>query len=127
VHAVVADQLVLQFHGYGGLAGGGQAGQPDCEALLVAQFGALLAGEGAGVEGDVAVVGLVWCRGGMGVGLGSYVDILEELHTVQRRCRKKKDEGQLKRGRVRRKEDPRGSQILAVKYTMAQLYTSGLS
>jgi hypothetical protein len=79
------------------------------------------------VEGDVAVVGLVWCRGGMGVGLGSYVDILEELHTVQRRCRKKKDEGQLKRGRVRRKEDPRGSQILAVKYTMAQLYTSGLS
>jgi hypothetical protein len=59
------------------------------------------------------------------VGLVSYVDILERLYTVDAEERKKKrDEGQLKRGRVRN-EDPRGLQILAVKYTMAQYEWNG--
>lgn len=55
VDTAVADELVLELDGEGGLAGGGESGQPDCETLLVAQLGALAAGQGAGVEGDVAV------------------------------------------------------------------------
>jgi hypothetical protein len=44
---------VLEFDGDGGFAGGGEAGQPDCETALVAQVAALRAGEGRGVECDV--------------------------------------------------------------------------
>ena len=70
---------MLELDGQGGLARGGESGQPDCETLLVAQLGALAAGQGAGVEGDVAVFrGLV--LGYIGIGLVfTYVDILEGL------------------------------------------------
>lgn len=52
--AAVAEELVLQLDGDGGLARGGEAGEPDGEAALVAQGAALVAGEGAGVVGDVS-------------------------------------------------------------------------
>lgn len=54
VDAAVTDELVLELDGNGGLAGGGETGQPDGETLLLAQIGALGASEAAGVEGDVA-------------------------------------------------------------------------
>lgn len=53
----LAEQLVLEFDGDCGLAAGGQAGEPDCEATLVAQGGALSVGDAAGVEGYVSFVG----------------------------------------------------------------------
>jgi hypothetical protein len=46
---------VLQFHGDGGFARGGEPGEPDCEAALVAEGAALGAGDGAGVVGDVSI------------------------------------------------------------------------
>lgn len=54
--AAVAQELVLQLHGEGGLARGRQAGEPDCEPALVAQRTALGAGQAGGVEGDVAIL-----------------------------------------------------------------------
>lgn len=51
----VAEELVLEFHGDGGFARGGEAGQPDGQAVLVAELGALVAGHGGGVVGNVAV------------------------------------------------------------------------
>lgn len=50
---------MLELDGDGGLSGGGETGQPDCEAALVAQAAALCAGEGGGVVGDVPEEGLV--------------------------------------------------------------------
>lgn len=49
------EQVLLEGGGDGGLAGGGEAGEPEGEALLLAVLAALLASE-AGVPGDVAVV-----------------------------------------------------------------------
>lgn len=54
VHATVADKLLLELDGESGLSGGTEAGQPDCETLLVAEGAALGAGDARGVEGDVA-------------------------------------------------------------------------
>lgn len=54
VDAAVTEELVLEFDGDGGFARRGEAGKPDCEAALVAQGAALLAGQGAGVVGDVS-------------------------------------------------------------------------
>lgn len=48
------QEVLLQGGGDGGLARGGEARQPDCEAALGAQLVALAAGEG-GMPGDVAV------------------------------------------------------------------------
>jgi hypothetical protein len=48
------EEVLLQGRGNGGLARGGEARQPDCEAALGAQLVALAAGEG-GMPGDVAV------------------------------------------------------------------------
>lgn len=59
VHAAVVEQLALEFDGNGGLARGGETGQPDRQTLLVAQGAALGLGQGGGVEGDVAAAGLV--------------------------------------------------------------------
>jgi hypothetical protein len=58
MHAALAEQLVLQLDGDGGLAGGGKTGQPDRQTLLIAQGAALGLGQGGGVEGDVAAAGL---------------------------------------------------------------------
>lgn len=49
------EQVLLEGGGDGGLAGGGEAGEPEGEALLLAVLATLLASE-AGVPGDVAVV-----------------------------------------------------------------------
>lgn len=46
---------MLEFHGDGRLAGGGEAGEPDREASLVSEGGALRVRDGAGVVGYVAV------------------------------------------------------------------------
>lgn len=54
VDAAVADELLLELDGESGLSGGAEAGKPDCETLLVAEGGALGAGDARGVEGDVA-------------------------------------------------------------------------
>lgn len=48
------QEVLLERGGHGGLAGGGEAGQPDCEAALAAQLVALAAREGR-MPGDVAV------------------------------------------------------------------------
>lgn len=48
------EEVLLQGGGDGGLARGGEARQPDCEAALAAQLVALAAGEG-GMPGDVTV------------------------------------------------------------------------
>jgi hypothetical protein len=45
---------VLEFDGDGGFAGGGEAGEPDCEALLAAELVALCAGDLGWVVGDVS-------------------------------------------------------------------------
>lgn len=47
------EEVLLEGGGDGRLARGGQTGEPDGAALLLAEFAALLAGE-AGVPGDVA-------------------------------------------------------------------------
>lgn len=38
------EELALEFDGDGGFARGGEAGEPDCEAALIAQGAALRAG-----------------------------------------------------------------------------------
>jgi hypothetical protein len=50
------EKLVLQLNGDGRLAGGGEAGQPNCEAFLFAELVALIARD-AGVVGDVSING----------------------------------------------------------------------
>jgi hypothetical protein len=77
MHAAVAQQLVLQLDGQRRLAGGGQARQPDGQSALVAQSAALVAGQGGGVEGDVAdnVLG-TWPFELNGIGTDTYVAIM---------------------------------------------------
>ena len=82
--------MLLEGGGDGGLARGGQAGEPDGETLLLAGLVALLAREG-GVPGDVAASGLsaisgrenleratapAWRRGSRGEGERTYVAIV---------------------------------------------------
>ena len=50
---------MFEGDGDGGFAAGGEAGQPDGEAVLAAEGGALAGGDVRGVEGDVAVEELV--------------------------------------------------------------------
>ena len=50
-----SEESLLERDGDGGFAGGGEAGQPYCEALLAAEGGADGRCEGARVESDVAV------------------------------------------------------------------------
>lgn len=54
-HAAVAEQLLLELDGDGGFARGGEARQPDGQAVLLAEGEALGARKGGGVVGDVAV------------------------------------------------------------------------
>lgn len=49
------EEVLLEGGGDGGFAGGGEAGEPDCEAALGAELVALAAGEG-GMPGDVSDV-----------------------------------------------------------------------
>lgn len=53
-HAALAQQLVLQLDRDGRLARRREAGQPDGEALLPAEAGALRAGDSGGMVGDVS-------------------------------------------------------------------------
>lgn len=57
------EEMLLESGGHGGFARGGEAGEPNGEALLLAGFVALLAREG-GVPGDVAAVMVVVSGGG---------------------------------------------------------------
>ena len=55
----MAEEGLFEGYGDGGFAGGGQPGEPDCEAVLAAEGLADGGGDGAGVVGDVADGGLV--------------------------------------------------------------------
>ena len=67
---MLAEKLVLEFDGDGGLSGGGETSEPDCETLLVAEGGALRVGEAGGVVGDVAGLLVSWDGfGGEGKGM----------------------------------------------------------
>ena len=48
---------MFQGDGDGGFSAGGEAGQPDGEAMLAAEGGAFAGGDVGGVEGYVAVQG----------------------------------------------------------------------
>ena len=50
----MAEEGLFEGYGDGGFAGGGEPGEPDCEAVLAAEGLADGGGNGAGVVGDVA-------------------------------------------------------------------------
>lgn len=76
VDAPVSEELVFKLDGNGRFARGGETGEPNCEAALVAEFAAFAARQGAGVECDVSFDGYVsdlrmegYVHGGGGEGM----------------------------------------------------------
>ena len=63
VDAPVSEELVLELDGNGGLARGGETGEPNRETALVADFATFAARQGAGVEGDVSFIVMLVAAG----------------------------------------------------------------